>query len=171
MKESKVIDYRNPAKETVEDTLSSFLRESAQKMLQVAIEAEVNEFVSCHEANRLSNGHRRVIRNGYQPERSIQTTIGAITFQRPRVRDKGGDVDDRVAFESKLIPKHLRRSVTLDVLLPLMYLKGISTGDFQAVLSPVLGEGAKGLSPGVISALKSEWLSEYEEWKVRALGP
>lgn len=168
MKKDNVIELANPAKSIVEDQLTVFLREQAQTMLRVAIEAEVSEFISQHRALTLVNGHQRVVRNGHLPERGIHTGIGTIHVKVPRVRDRGNDPDP-IRFQSSLVPQYMRRSATLDVLLPLMYLKGISTGDFQATLAPVLGAQANNLSPQVISRLKASWFDDYQAWQKRDL--
>ena len=164
MKENNIIDIKNPA----EDCLTQILRESAQKMLQVMIEQEAAEFVARYEAERLETGHRRVIRNGYLPKRNIQTGIGNVTVKMPRVRDKK-PTSDKIEFYLSWIPKYMRRTRTIDSLLPLLYLKGISTGNFQEVLQPLLGVDAANISQGVISRLKSAWYDEYQEFSRRDL--
>lgn len=156
MRENKVISLENPVK----DILTEFLKVSAQKMLKLALEVEVNEFMESYRDNRLSDGRKRVVRNGYLPEREIQTGIGSIAVKVPRIRDRE-EVESKLEFSSYWVPKHMRRTMTLDSLLPLLYLKGISTNDFQRVLEPVLGKEARGLSPSVISRLKSVWLDDY----------
>ena len=161
---SNVVNFKNPAKSIIEDYLTAFLKESAQKMLKAAIEAEVNEFLKGCKHLSLPAGQQRVVRNGYQPERIIQTGIGNIEIKLPRVRDREM-AEEKIQFHSQLIPKYMRRTVTLEVMLPLLYLKGISTGDFTQVMEPLLGEKAKGLSPNVISRLKSDWLMEYKTWQ------
>ena len=168
MKKDNVIAYANPAKLIVEDSLTIFLREQAQQMLQVAIEAEVAEFLSAHANQRLANGHQRVVRNGHLPKRKIQTGIGDVAVKMPRVRDRSNE-SESIRFHSNLIPNYMRRTATLDVLLPLMYLKGISTGDFQSTLAPLLGSDAKNLSPNVISRLKASWHDDYLAWQKRDL--
>lgn len=157
MKENKVIELENPVK----DILTLFLRESAQKMLKLALEIEVNEFIESYRDKRLADGRRRVVKNGYLPEREIQTGIGSIAVKVPRIRDREA-VESKLEFTSYWVPKHMRRTMTLEALLPILYLKGISTNDFQRVLEPVLGKEAVGLSPSVISRLKAGWLDEYQ---------
>ena len=152
----------------VQDSLTNFLRESAQKMLAMAIENEVNEFIKTHQHLTLSEGLQRVVRNGYQPERTIQTGIGSIALKLPRVRDRE-NVEEKIQFHTQLIPKYMRRTVTLDVMLPLLYLKGISTGEFTQVMEPMLGASAKSISAHVISRLKAEWLEDYKVWLKRDL--
>jgi transposase-like protein len=130
MRKSNIIDYKNPSQNLVTDVLSEFLRESAQKMLQLAIEEEGQNFISSYQDKLLTNGSKQVVRNGYLPERNIQTGIGEVAVKVPRVRDRGKEY---IKFSSNLIPQYMRRTVTIDVLLPLLYLKGISTTDLKGV--------------------------------------
>jgi putative transposase len=148
MKENNVIDLKNP----VEDGLSEFLRDSAQKMLKAAIEQEVQEFIGKYQNDLLDDGRKRLVRNGYLPERNIQTGIGSVEVQVPRVRDRA-DVAQKITFFPQWIPKYMRRTISLDKLLPLLYLKGISTGDFQTILEPILGKDASNVSHSVIRNL------------------
>jgi putative transposase len=161
MKEDTIIDIQNPVK----DALTEFLKTSAQKMLQAAIEDEVQEFLIKFESERLENNRARIVRNGYLPERDIQTGIGNISVKVPRVRDRrNSDYEESVKFYPAWIPRYMRRTSTLDSLLPLLYLKGISTRDFKAALEPILGKEASNISPAVISRLKSSWFAEYESF-------
>lgn len=155
--------------EIVEDGLSSFLRSAAQRMLQVAVEEEVNTFIESHRQERLAGGQQRIVRNGYLPTRGIQTGIGEISVNMPRTRDRVGTASKSMNYQSSLVPKYMRRTVTLDVLLPLLYLKGISTGDFSDALAPLLGDASSSITPGLISRLKSSWYDEYETWQSRDL--
>lgn len=166
MKKDNVINYENPTENIVSDGLSDFLRESAQKMLKLAIEEEVSKFISDYEDKKLSNGNQQVVRNGYLPERNIQTGIGNVSVKIPRVRDRG---NGGISFTSSLIPRYMRRTVTMDVLLPLLYLKGISTSEFANSFEPILGKKPKNMSPNVISRLKSGWYEEYRKWQRRDL--
>ena len=166
MTKNNIINYKNPTKNIVKDTLSEFLKESAQKMLKIAVEKEVQNFISNYQEKKLSNGKKQVVRNGYLPERNIQTGIGEISVSVPRVRDRG---DEGIKFTSSLIPQYMRRTVTMDVLLPLLYLKGISTKDFADSFEPILGTKPKNMSTNVISRLKSGWHEEYEKWQNRDL--
>lgn len=166
MSKDNVLNYQNPAKELVEDHLTDFLRLSAQKMLQVAIEQEVQDFISQHSDKTQSNGHRQIVRNGYLPERNIQTGIGNISVSVPRTRDRG---NEGIKFTSNFIPSYMRRTVTIDVLLPLLYLKGISTKDFSSAFEPILGHKPNNMSPQVISKLKSSWYEDYKNWQKRDL--
>ena len=124
-----------------------------------------------HADEVLPDGRQRVVRHGYGPERSIQTGIGALDVRRPKVRDRGGEdsAENKIRFSSAILPRWARRSKSLDALLPVLYLRGISTGDFQEALSALLGSDAPNLSPSVISRLTGEWQQEYDRWQRRDL--
>lgn len=166
MEKNNIIDYKNPTQNIVKDTLSEFLRESAQKMLQVAIEEEVQSFILSYQDKKIENGNNQMVRNGYLPERNIQTGIGSVAVKVPRIRDRG---QENIKFTPSLIPQYMRRTATIDVLLPLLYLKGISTNDFADSFEPILGNNPKNLSPNVISRLKAEWYEQYLKWQKRDL--
>lgn len=119
MEKDNIIDYKNPTQNIVKDTLSEFLRESAQKMLQIAIEEEVQSFILSYRDKKIENGNNRVVRNGYLPERSIQTGIGAVAVKVPRIRDRG---EEDIKFTPSLIPQYMRRTATIDVLLCRYYI-------------------------------------------------
>jgi putative transposase len=170
MKEaSSIVPFRQPG--SVEDPLTEIAREGARRMLATALEAEVEVFLGQFAEERLSDGRQRVVRHGYGPERRIQTGIGALEVRRPKVRDRATDAEsgEKVRFTSHILPKWARRSKSLDALLPVLYLRGISTGDFQEALSALLGAEAPNLSPGVISRLTAAWEKEYEHWQRRDL--
>ncbi len=147
------------------DLLTETLRAGARKLLAAAVEAEVDEFLSQHNSE---GSKARFVRNGYLPERAIQSGIGEIPVEIPRVRDRQPS-DDGLKFVSALVPKYLRRTKSMNDFLPLLYLKGISTNDFAETLAPIFGSDAKNLSPGVISRLKAKWEEEYEVWRKRSL--
>jgi putative transposase len=149
--------------------LDEIVRDGAQRMLQAAIEAEVDDFLLAHEHRRDERGYRLVVRNGRQPARELLTGAGRLEVEQPRVRDNSPDRDERVSFSSKILPPYLRRSKSIDELIPWLYLKGVSTSDFQEALQALLGEDAKGLSPNVVVRLKEQWASEYDEWSRRDL--
>jgi transposase-like protein len=138
-------------------------------MLQTAIETEVEEFVTLHRDRRDASGHRQVVRNGYQPARELLTGAGRLEIQQPRVRDNSSEKEKRISFSSSILPPYLRRSKALDELIPWLYLKGISTGDFSEALQSLVGEDAPGLSPNVIVRLKEKWGQEYDQWSRRDL--
>jgi len=149
--------------------LDQIIRDGAQRMLQAAIEAEVDEFLITHDDRLDEHGNRLVVRNGRQPARQILTGAGKLEVQQPRVRDKSQPSKERVTFTSKILPPYLRRSKSIDELIPWLYLKGISTSDFPEALQALLGENAKGLSPNVIVRLKEQWSGEYDDWSRRDL--
>jgi len=141
----------------------------ASKMLQQALEGEVESFLERHAARRDAHSNRLVVRNGHLPERTILTGAGPIKVRQPRVRDNGQEEEQRVRFSSSILPPYLRRSKAIDELLPWLYLKGVSTGDFTEALQALLGPGAKGLSPNVIVRLTEQWSGEFQEWSRRDL--
>jgi putative transposase len=163
----EVIQFRSHFE--ARSSLDEIVREGAQRMLQSAIEEEVNEFLLVHDNRRDENGNRLVVRNGYLPGRAVVTGAGKLRVEQPRVRDKSSDVGSRVRFTSKILPPYLRKSKTIEELIPWLYLKGISTGDFSEALEQLLGESAQGFSPNVVTRLKDQWGQEYDQWKQRDL--
>ena len=157
--------------ETRADPLTELAREGARRMLAEALKAEADAFVASFADEQLDDGRQRIVRHGFGPERKIQTGIGALDVQRPKVRDRldTRDPAQKVRFTSNILPKWARRSVSLDALLPVLYLKGISTGDFQEALSAIMGPDAPNLSPGVISRLTAGWQAQYDAWIRRDL--
>lgn len=149
--------------------LDQLVREGARKMLQAALEAEVENFLVEHQDRRDEQGRRLVVRNGHLPQREVLTGAGPLEVQQPRARDKHPDPKQRVRFSSSILPTYLRRSRTINELIPWLYLKGISTGDFPEALQALLGEDAKGLSPNVVVGLKKQWATEHDEWCRRDL--
>jgi len=137
------------------DPLTEIARDGARQMLAAALKAEAASFVAQYAEERLPDGRQRVVRHGTGPERMMQTGIGPIPVQRQKVRDRATDVPvgKRFRFTSNILPKWARRSRSLDALLPVLYLRGISTGDFEEALTALLGKDAPNLSPGVISRL------------------
>lgn len=166
MKEDSVVEYRNPGIALpVADALTEVLRHGARELLQQAVEAEVAEFVARHRELKDEQERQRVVRNGYRPERKIQTGIGEVAVKAPRARDRAGEIK----FQSSLLPAYLRRTRSIEELLPWLYLKGLSTGDFSEALAALLGKDARGLSAATISRLKEVWKGEYEHWTRRDL--
>lgn len=146
------------------------LREGARQMLQHAIEAEVIAYVSSHSDQVDDRGRKQVVRNGWHPPRHLQTGLGNLEIQRPKVHDRR--VDDqgrRPRFSSKILPAYLRRTKSMEELLPWLYLRGISTGDFDQALSTLLGEDAGGLSASTVTRLKKVWGNEHASWSRRDL--
>lgn len=149
----------------VKSALEEVLREGARKMLEVMILNEVAEFVDNHHDVRDDLGRRVVVRNGYMPERELITGMGRIKVRQPRVRDRRPGHK----FTSSILPPFMRRVPSVDALIPCLYLKGISTGDFSEALEGILGAQAAGLSATNIVRLKETWKREYEEWRRRNL--
>jgi transposase-like protein len=145
------------------------LRNGARAVLAQAVEAEVSSLLSCHADEFTDDGRRRLVRHGHLPEREIMTGIGAIAVRCPRVRDRGGEGSERIRFSSAILPPYARRSKSLEVLIPLLYLKGISTGDFADALIALLGRDAGGLSASTIGRLKEAWSEEHARWSKRDL--
>jgi len=170
MKEdTTVIAFRHA--DSIDDPLTELAREGARRMLAEALKAEADAFVASFSGEVLPDGRQRVVRHGFGPERSVQTGIGAIDVRRPKVRDRAPKMPgaDRARFTSNILPRWARRSKSLDALLPVLYLRGISTGDFQEALGAILGPDAPNLSPGVISRLTAGWEKEHEAWLRRDL--
>ena len=166
--DTEIVPLRQPG--SVDDPLTEIAREGARRMLAAALRAEADAFVEELAEDRLPDGRQRVVRHGYGPEREIQTGIGGLEVRRPKVRDRAAGAEtDKIRFTSSILPRWARRSRSLDALLPVLYLRGISTGDFQHALSALLGADAPNLSPGVISRLTGEWEAEYERWQRRDL--
>jgi putative transposase len=161
MKNNELVEQKNQGKEGPQSVLEQILREGARKLLQTAIENEVAEYISMFSDAKGENGSRMIVRNGYLPERSILTGIGPLTVKQPRARDKR---ENKETFTSAILPRYMRRIPSLDNLIPTLYLKGISTGDFTEALSALLGENAKGLSANTIVRLKKQWEEEYRLW-------
>ena len=169
MKEdSTVVRLRQP--DELDDPLTEILRQGARRLLAQAVEQEAEAFLAEMKACKLADGRDRVVRHGHGPERSLQTGIGPVAVSRVKLRDRGATSGaDQIRFTSAILPLWARRTKSLDALLPALYLRGISTGDFQEVLSALLGKEAPGLSPAVISRLTAEWSGEYERWQKRDL--
>ena len=159
---------RFPQPEAVDDPLTAVLRAGARRLLAQAIEAEAETFLAAMADQRLADGRARVVRHGHGPERTVQTGIGPVEVRRVKVRDRT-PAGDRVRFTSRILPRWARRSRSIDALLPVLYLRGVSTGDFQEALAALLGEDAPNLSPSVIARLRSDWQAEYERWQKRDL--
>jgi transposase-like protein len=149
--------------------LDELVRHGAQQMLQSAIEMEVDDFLAQYTERRDARGNRLVVRNGYQPARQILTGAGRLAVEQLRVRDNSSKKENRVQFSSKVLPPYLRRSKSIDELIPWLYLKGISTGDFTEALQAQVGEDAPALSPNVVVRLTGQWSQEYDQWNRRDL--
>jgi transposase-like protein len=148
------------------DPLHALLRTGARELIAQAVEAELTGFLDGFAKQRLQDGRRAVVRNGYLPERTVQTGIGEVEVRVPKVRDRSGG---GACFRSSLLPPYLKRSRSVEELIPWLYLKGVSSGDYQEALSALLGDQAKGLSANTVSRLKAHWIEEHRTWCQREL--
>ena len=165
---SNIVALRQP--DDIDDPLTNILRAGARQLLAQAVEIEVETFLATVKDLKLADGRARVVRHGYGPARTIATGIGPVEVARAKIRDRGAAGDgERIRFSSAILPLWARRTRSLDALLPVLYLRGISTGDFQEALTALLGKDAPNLSPAVISRLTAEWQGEYERWQKRDL--
>ena len=169
MSDENVIKLIQPG--TFTDQLSEILRNGARALRTQAVESEVAEFLAKHSDLKTEDGLKRVVRHGHLPEREVMTGIGPVAVRQPRVRDREARADDpgRIRFTPAILPPYARRSKSLEVLIPILYLKGISTGDCEEALAARLGKDAPGLSASTIARLKEGWIEEHERWKKRDL--
>ncbi|MDD2861903.1 MAG: IS256 family transposase [Acidiphilium sp.] len=166
--DSTILPFRKPG--DVEDPLTAILRDGARRLLAQAIEAEAEAFLAAMKGERLADGRDRVVRHGLGPVRELQTGIGPVEVQRVKLRDRGAEAgSERIRFTSALLPPWARRTRSLDALLPILYLRGISMGDFQDALGALLGKDAPNLSPSVVARLRGEWESDFKRWQRRDL--
>ena len=166
--DSTVVSLRQP--DTIEDPLTAILRSGARRLLAEAIEAEAEAFLTTMKGMQLPDGRDRVVRHGLGPERLVQTGIGPVEVRRVKLRDRGtSERAERIRFTSAILPRWARRTRSLDALLPILYLRGISMGDFQEALAALLGKDAPNLSPSVIARLKGDWQTDFERWQKRDL--
>src|SRR3989440_1988961 len=167
-RDTTVCAFRQP--EAIDDPLSDLAREGARRMLAQMLIAEADSFVAMWKDLKLPDGRDRIVRHGHGPHRAIQTGVGPVEVRRAKVRDRGDvGAEDKIRFTSSILPKWARRTKSLDALLPVLYLRGVSTGDFQEALAALLGKDAPNMSPAVISRLTAEWQGEYERWQKRDL--
>jgi putative transposase len=151
------------------DPLTEVLRNGARALLAQAVEAEVAALLGVHAGELTADGRQRLVRHGFLPKREIMTGIGPVAVRCPRVRDRVGLGSQRIRFSSAILPPYARRSKNLEVLLPILYLKGISTGQFEEALVALLGKDAGGLSASTIARLKEAWSEEHARWSERDL--
>jgi putative transposase len=169
MAKDNVIDLKKP-ESFIDDPITDILRQGARRLLCAALEAEVETFLKQYKDISDGKGWQRVVRNGYLPEREIQTGIGQVQVKAPRIRDRQPDpIKGRIRFNSAILPPYLRKTKSIQTLLPWLYLKGVSTGDFTDALAALLGKDAPGLSAATISRLKTVWQDEYNQWQQRDL--
>jgi len=167
MTDTNVFKLAQPG--TFTDSLTEILRSGARALLTQAVEAEVADFLHRHADLKTEAGHRRLVRHGHLPEREIMTGIGPVAVRQPRVRDREASAAERIRFNPTILPPYARRTKSLEVLIPILYLKGISTGDFEEVLAALVGKDAPGLSASTIARLKEVWTDEHERWQKRDL--
>ena len=169
MSEVNVVTLLQPG--SFADPLTEVLRNGARSLLAQAVEAEVAEFLAKHSDLKTASGLSRMVRHGHLPEREVMTGIGPVGVRQPRVRDRGVAAENaaRIRFTPTILPPYARRSRSLEVLIPILYLKGLSTGDFEGALAALLGKDAPGLSASTIARLKEVWLDEHEHWRKRDL--
>jgi putative transposase len=165
---SSIVPLRQP--DAIDDPLTAVLRAGARRLLAEAVEAEAEAFLAEMKGLRLADGRERIVRHGHGPERVMQTGIGPVPVRPVKLRDRGAaNGAERIRFNSAILPRWARRTCSLDALLPILYLRGISMGDFQEALAALLGKDAPNLSPSVIARLRDEWQAEYERWRRRDL--
>jgi putative transposase len=167
-RDTTVIAFRQP--DAVDDPLTELAREGARRMLAQVLIAEADAFVAQWKDLQLPDGRDRIVRHGHGPHRAIQTGVGPVEVRRAKVRDRGEvGTEEKIRFSSSILPKWARRTKSLDALLPVLYLRGVSAGDFQEALAALLGKDAPNLSPAVIARLTAEWQADYDAWQKRDL--
>jgi transposase-like protein len=170
VEEDSVVPLPRPGAGVTDDPLLAVLREGARRMLMQAVEAEVEAFLGAHAELADEQGRRRLVRNGHAPERQIQTGIGPLGVRRPKLRDRGGaESGAPIRFTSAILPAYLRRTKNLEELLPWLYLKGVSTGQFGEALAALLGPDAPGLAASTVRRLTESWQEEQARWQRRDL--
>ncbi len=167
MSQDNLIEFKTPeTTESFSDALTELVRQGARQIIAQAVEAELATFMQQYQTLKDEQGRQAVVRNGYLPKRTITTGVGAVEVKVPKVRDRSGS---GIKFNSTLLPPYLKRSRSVEEVLPWLYLKGVSTSDFAEALSALLGTQAEGLSSSTISSLKAKWTEEHEVWKQRTL--
>lgn len=166
MTQDNLIPLKPPESESFGDALTELVRQGARQIIATAVEVELKAFLSQYQGLKDDQGRQAVVRNGYLPERTITTGVGEVEVRLPKVRDRTGG---GIKFNSSLLPPYLKRSRSMEELLPWLYLKGISTGDFSEALTSMLGAEATGLSANTISRLKAKWTEEHDQWQHRSL--
>jgi len=160
MEQDKVFSLENHHQSGIDDPLTEILRTGARRLIEQAVETELELLMERTAHLKDARGRQRVVRNGHLPERQVQTGVGAVSVKVPRVHDRKASKEGRIRFTSRILPKYMRRTRSLDALIPWLYLKGVSTGDFSEALSALLGPDAPGLSQATVSRLKAAW-QEY----------
>lgn len=165
MKKPTLVTAEAPTVGEFRSELDELVRAGAQRMLQQALELEVADYIDRHQEHVDENGHRVVVRNGKLPQRKILTGAGPLEIKQPRINDKR----DGQQFTSAILPRYMRRSPSLEALIPALYLKGVSSGQFQEALEAILGPDVPGLSANVVVGLKKQWEDDYDQWNKRSL--
>jgi len=168
MNQDNVIDLKKP-EPFIDDQITAIIRQGARRLLAQALEAEIELFIAQYADLTDEMGRQRIVRNGYLPQREIQSGIGPVTVRAPRVRDRHEQPSERIHFKSSILPPYLRKTKSIEELIPWLYLKGVSTGDFSDALAALVGKDAPGLSPATISRLKTIWQQDLEQWQKRDL--
>ena len=169
MSKDNVIEFKKPDP-FVDDPITEVLRTGAKKLLAEALEIEIEDYISQYKDLRDNQNRRTIVRNGYLPEREIQTGIGPVSVKVPRARNMQPDQEPGpIRFTSSLLPPYLRKTKSMEELIPWLYLKGISTNDFTEALSALVGKDSPGLSSSTVSRLKSIWQEDLEQWQKRDL--
>ncbi len=169
MGKDNLIDIKKPTP-FIDDPITQILQNGAKKLLAKALEAEISCFIEQYEALTDDRGCKRITRNGYLPEREIQTGTGPVRVKGPRACDrKGENGKNKIKFASAILPVYLRKTKSIETLIPWLYLKGISTGGFTEALAALVGKDSPGLSASTISRLKTIWENEYKQWQNRDL--
>ena len=167
MNTDNVIAFQAPKDgESFNDALTELIRTGARQIIAQAVEAELTDFLEHYRSIKDAQGRQAVVRNGYLPQRTVMTGVGEVQIQVPKIRDRSGS---GIKFNSLLLPPYLKRSQRMEEVLPWLYLKGISTGDFSEALAALLGPQAKGISASTISRLKRQWSQEHQAWQGRSL--
>jgi putative transposase len=167
MTQDKLVSFKAPdASGTFSDALTELVRNGARQIIAQAVEVELHEFLAQYQSLKVAPERQAVVRNGYLPERTIVTGVGEVEIQVPKVRDR---TRSGIKFNSLLLPPYLKRSSSVEEVLPWLYLKGVSTGDFSEALASLLGAQAAGLSASTISRLKAKWMEDHQHWQQRSL--
>ncbi len=160
MTKNNVLEFAG--RDTISDPLTSLLRSGARRLINQAVEAELQDLLIQYSGQRTDDGHAVVVRSGYLPERELQTGLGPVTVKIPKVRSKTGEP---VTFQSALVPPYVRKTKSLEAALPWLFLKGVSSGEMGEALKVLIGPEAKGLSASTVSRLKQTWGQEYQSWR------
>ena len=159
-------DYHYPTARSIgiiADPFTEVIRDGARKLIKQAIHAELATLIAAFSKEKLKDGRARPVRHGHLPEREVMTGIGPVPVKVPRVRDRSAG-EDKIIFTPSILPRYLRKAKSVEELLPWLYLKGVSTGDFTKALEALLGPNAKGLSAKTVARLKADWWQDYEAW-------